>query len=274
MELQQLRTFIQVAASGNMTIAAQALHTVQSNVTAKLKKLEYELGGELFIRSRRGIRLTEKGERLLPYAQRLLALEQEAREHVQNEEVVSGQLRIASVDSMVRTLLAPMTPSFLQAYPQVQLELSTGSNHQVLEQLHQHHVHLAGIISASEYQNEPDTLDTLIAYESDLVLLGGDEQEMPEKLLILGNECFFAKHLIARFPHTQSISRISSVESILMAVAAGLGVTLLPSILLDSLQVPDGISQVRLTETCHYRLVKRADTPMSAVQQAFIQHQR
>lgn len=269
MELQQLRYFTQVAAIGNMTTAAQALNTVQSNVTAKLKKLEYELGGELFIRSRRGIQLTEKGERLLPYAKQLLALEQEAREHVQNEEVVSGQLRIAAVDSMVRTVLAPMIPSFLQAHTKVQLELSTGSNHQVLEQLHQHKVHLAGIISASEYQNEPDALDTLIAYESDLVLLGSDDQKTPEKLLVLGNECFFAKHLIARFPHTQSISRISSVESILMAVAAGLGVTLLPGILLDTLQVPEGIPQVRLTDTCQYRLVKRSDAPMSAAQREF-----
>ena len=69
MELYQLRTFLVIARTGNLTRAARELHTSQPAVSAQLKALEDELGVLLFTRSRRGMKLTAPGERLVHKAQ-------------------------------------------------------------------------------------------------------------------------------------------------------------------------------------------------------------
>ena len=71
MDAAQLRVFEAVARRGGMNRAAEELHTVQSNVTARIRLLEEELGRPLFRRHSRGVALTAAGERLLPYAARV-----------------------------------------------------------------------------------------------------------------------------------------------------------------------------------------------------------
>jgi DNA-binding transcriptional LysR family regulator len=72
MNAYDLAVFEAVATLGGMTRAAESLHTVQSNVTARIRLLERELGVELFHRHHRGVQLTKSGEQLLPYDQRQL----------------------------------------------------------------------------------------------------------------------------------------------------------------------------------------------------------
>src|SRR5690349_20430498 len=71
MELADLAVFGSVARTGTMTGAAAELMTVQSNVTARVRLLERELGVALFDRHSRGVTLTAAGQRLLPFAERI-----------------------------------------------------------------------------------------------------------------------------------------------------------------------------------------------------------
>jgi DNA-binding transcriptional LysR family regulator len=68
-DIADLRTFEVVARLGGMNRAAAELHTVQSNVTARIRSLEQQLGSPLFLRHSRGVALTPAGRRLLPYAE-------------------------------------------------------------------------------------------------------------------------------------------------------------------------------------------------------------
>ena len=68
MDTADLKVFEAVARNGGMNRAAAELHTVQSNVTARIRALEAKLGCPLFERHSRGVALTQAGERLLPYA--------------------------------------------------------------------------------------------------------------------------------------------------------------------------------------------------------------
>ena len=77
MDSNDLKIFRAVAAEGNITKAAQALGYVQSNVTARIQHLEAEIGAPLFYRQR-GMVLTVDGEKLLPYAEQILHLFEEA----------------------------------------------------------------------------------------------------------------------------------------------------------------------------------------------------
>src|SRR5262249_61221733 len=72
LELSDLALFKTVAEVGGITRAAHRLHRVQSNVTARVKRLESHLGVDLFVRGRRGMSLTPEGRRVLGHCEPLL----------------------------------------------------------------------------------------------------------------------------------------------------------------------------------------------------------
>src|SRR5580765_7602887 len=78
MDLSDLRVFSAVVREGGVTRAAERLHRVQSNVTTRIRQLEQELATPLFIRAGKRLHLTPAGQILLGYADRLLALADEA----------------------------------------------------------------------------------------------------------------------------------------------------------------------------------------------------
>lgn len=83
MNLRQLRMLCAIADEGSFTAAAERVHTVQSNVTKRMRELESELESELghalFLRHRDGATLTAAGQRFLGYARRILQLVDEGR---------------------------------------------------------------------------------------------------------------------------------------------------------------------------------------------------
>src|SRR5919205_2697100 len=99
MDAADLRVFEAVARLGGMSRAAEELHTVQSNVTARIRLLEEELGTALFSRHSRGVVLTAAGQRLLPYAVRVRTLLEEARRAVADDGTPRGPLTIGSLET-------------------------------------------------------------------------------------------------------------------------------------------------------------------------------
>ncbi|CAO5253385.1 LysR family transcriptional regulator [Frankia sp. AgKG'84/4] len=113
MELRHLRTFQAVARGGSVTRAAAELHYAQSSVSEQVQALETELGGALFERAGRRLRLTAAGERLLGYVDQLLALLDEARAAVtETFDEPTGTATIGALD----TLCAALLPAVLTDY--------------------------------------------------------------------------------------------------------------------------------------------------------------
>ena len=110
MDAADLRMFQSVASTGSMSKAALELNTVQSNVTARIKSLEDEVGFALFERTNRGVTLTAAGRRLLPFAVRAARLLDDARRAVADEGTPSGVLTIGSLDTRCRATSNSVTP--------------------------------------------------------------------------------------------------------------------------------------------------------------------
>ena len=72
MLFRQLECFLAVARLGNLSRAAEEMYLTQPTLTARLKALEEELGDPLFVRTSRGMRVTEAGREFLPYAERIV----------------------------------------------------------------------------------------------------------------------------------------------------------------------------------------------------------
>ena len=98
MDFVALEIFCAVAAEGSVTRAAERLQRVQSNVTTRVRQLEDELGSALFLRENKRMALTPEGQIFLGYAQRLLALAEEARQALQPSQP-QGRLRLGAMES-------------------------------------------------------------------------------------------------------------------------------------------------------------------------------
>lgn len=121
MELRHLTTFRTVAHLLSFRRAAENLGYVQANVTAHIQALEEEVGVPLFDRLGRHVVLTDAGKQLLEYADRLLALAQEAQTVLSNHDVVRGTLTIGAPETLCIYRLPALLCLFQNRFPHVRL---------------------------------------------------------------------------------------------------------------------------------------------------------
>src|SRR5689334_8054196 len=127
MDASDLRVFEAVARLGGMNRAAAALNTVQSNVTARVRALEVELGAPLFDRHSRGVALTAAGQRLLPYAAKVAHLLDDAARAARDDGRPSGALTVGTLETTAALRLAEPLTRFIRDWPSVDLVVRTGT---------------------------------------------------------------------------------------------------------------------------------------------------
>ncbi|WP_394829396.1 LysR family transcriptional regulator [Pendulispora albinea] len=123
----QLDAFYAVVRAQSFGRAARALHLTQPALSMRIKALEEELGQRLFLRSARGIALTDAGTRLLRYAQARETLEKELVSDLTAPpgEGLGGTLRIAGFSSVVRSLVVPALARLARANRRLRLEIAS-----------------------------------------------------------------------------------------------------------------------------------------------------
>ncbi len=134
MTLEQLRIFVAVAERLHMTRAAEALHLTQSAVSAAVSALEMRHGARLFDRVGRGLALNAAGTAFLPEARAVLA-RAEAAERLLDElaGLKRGSVRLFASQTIAAYWLPPRMAAFAQSHPGVELHLSIGNTHRVVE---------------------------------------------------------------------------------------------------------------------------------------------
>jgi LysR family cyn operon transcriptional activator len=126
MELSQLRTFREVAEALSFTRAAQKLNMTQSAVSHQIKALERELGEPLFIRAKRGVRLSDAGQLALDYAARILEEADALRERIRGDEhEPRGRVRAAAATQAFVHLFARLFESFMRDHERIELSFRT-----------------------------------------------------------------------------------------------------------------------------------------------------
>lgn len=122
--VRQLRAFVAVYHSGQISAAADQLALTQPAVTMLLRELEDKLGVKLFDRSTRALRRTEAALEAIGYAERALAeLEAMGASMAELAGARRGRVRIAATSTVAQTLLPPLLRRFLDAHPDVKVEI-------------------------------------------------------------------------------------------------------------------------------------------------------
>ncbi len=130
MNLEQLRSFVEVARFGNFTRAAEELYLAQPSLSRQIAALEQDLGAELFHRARGGSTLTVAGESLLPLARRMLAdAESVRRELAELAGLERGRVRLGATPTLCISLVAEVLSAFHAEHPGIELHLSEARPH-------------------------------------------------------------------------------------------------------------------------------------------------
>ncbi|MBS0221750.1 MAG: LysR family transcriptional regulator [Proteobacteria bacterium] len=236
MDARDLATFSAVARLGGMSRAARELNTVQSNVTQRVRRLEEALGVRLFERSRNGARLTAAGERLMPYAARVDALLTEAVRAARDDGAPRGLLTIGALETTAALRLSPRLASYASTHPHVDLVLRTGTTAEMIEQVLDRTLEGAFVCGPVVH---PELVST-VAFEEELALLSAPAKRsiasilsQPDlRLVILRAGCSYRQRLEEVLARRGIVGlrrlEFGTLEAILGAVSAGLGITLLP----------------------------------------------
>ena len=160
MDIKNLVTYIQVAELSSFTKAGQELGYSQSTISSQIKQLEQELGTTLFDRIGRQIRLTEHGERFVPYAANLLQAAREANSFLALDSAPSGKLRLGTCDSLLADRMPPILLEFTRKYPQVEIVVHTDAQITTLFQmLHRNEIDILYFMDKTV--NSPDWIKVL-----------------------------------------------------------------------------------------------------------------
>jgi LysR family transcriptional regulator, cell division regulator len=280
MDAVALATFLAVARHGSVTAAATELHTVQSNVTARMKQLEADLEATLFQRHSRGVTLTMAGSRLMGYAQRLQALAAEARAAVRDDGAVRGALRLGSMETTAAVRLPTVLGAFHSAHPQVQIDMRTGPTAELLEHVLAHRIDCALVAGPI---NHPE-LSARAVFREELVLIAAQGSgSIAERLargeltaILFRQGCAYRQHLESQFSARGWLPfrrmEMGTVEGILGCVASDVGVTVLPRSVVegsrarDTLRIEPFTPEGLFVETV---LVRRSDAHLGATLRAF-----
>ena len=133
--LRELQTFVLVAEDLSFTTVAEKQNTVQSAISAQIRKLEANLGQTLVARGRgQSMSLTPDGAAFLVYARRILALSEEA---VEAAQTVSARqiLRLGTTVTLAMSIVADALGDFAEARPDIQIQIQCDRSDQLLQRL-------------------------------------------------------------------------------------------------------------------------------------------
>lgn len=242
MDAGDLAIFEAVARLGGMNRAALELNTVQSNVTARIRQLEDDLGTSLFRRHSRGVALTPAAQRLLPYASNIRRLLAEARRAARDDGSPKGPLTIGSLETTAALRLSPHLAAFVADYPEVDLVLRTGTTAELVREVLEYRLEGAFVCGPVDHAD----LDQRLACREEMAILTARSVQTLEalfangqcRIVVLRAGCSYRQRLedmlARRGIAALRLLEFGTIEAILGCVAAGLGVTLLPRSLVDT----------------------------------------
>jgi DNA-binding transcriptional LysR family regulator len=243
MELRQIRYFVAAAEQLHFSRAAAQMHVVQPAISQQIKRLEAELGTQLFERTGSEVRLTEAGRQMLPECRRLLSQAEETTRVAKTAGAgLRGRIKFGFVDNSICALLPPLIRMFRSQFPDVEMSLQSLDRLEQAEALYERQIDV-GLMPVPAPRGE---IDNEMFVSAQLVVAMPTTHPLAERsavtLDMLANEPFvmFPPSMCSRIleivlsacaavgfaPRVMQEAR--QMHTLLSLVDAGLGVTIVP----------------------------------------------
>jgi LysR family hydrogen peroxide-inducible transcriptional activator len=247
MEVHQLRYFVAVADEGSFSRAAAREHVAQPSLSQQIQKLEAEMDQRLFDRLPRSVVVTEAGKCLLEYARKILVEIADARRCADElKREVVGRLAVGAIPTIAPYVLPALIEKFQRRYPKVILEIFEDTTERLVRRMEDGEVDIALVSTCDE---SPALERHSLGKEALLVLLPKGHQLAKKKMIKwsdLKSQKFLVLHemhclsaqvyqfLAAHHLRPELTVRGAQLGTIARMVAAGMGVTLVPQMMIEA----------------------------------------
>lgn len=225
--MELLRTFVKAIEEGSFTRAAEAIGRTQSAVSVQIRRLEELTNVQLFQRDAHKLVLTSEGMFMAQYAQRILALNDEALANLRQPSV-SGRVRLGAPHEYTASLLPEFLGKFAQAHPNVMLEVTSDLSKNLLRRQHDGEFDLVIALHDGSLGKGGRKIFT-----EQLVWIGSPDHscytQTPLPLVLAPAPCMYRDRMLQALGEVERACRIvylsSSYNGISAAVRAGIGIT-------------------------------------------------
>jgi DNA-binding transcriptional LysR family regulator len=253
-DLELLRSFVSVVDSGGFTRAGERVHRTQSTISQQIKRLEVDVGQSLLNRSGKDVTPTEAGERLLSYARRLLSLAEEARDVLARPDN-EGAIKLGIPEDFAAYRLAKLLATFSRSHPGLRLDVRADQSVYLQRDLEHSELDLALLKRDAGRKGAiavwPERVHWTTSKSHPRHTTDG-----PVPLIGFPTGCLYraraihALESVGRAWHMAYTS--SNLAGIQAAVAAGMGLSILPEIAIQAdhrvLTAKDGFEPINRTE--------------------------
>lgn len=281
MNTNDLNLFEAVATHGSFTKAAEAMFTVQSNVTARIKNLEEEFGAILFTRSSRKVELTPAGETLMLYSKKLNHLIDEAKRSVGKNDVVKGQVKIGCLETMMAIKGPELVNNLAHKFPYVDLEFKSGIRSELISDVINYRLDAAFIPAPLDI---PELEQIRIKNEQVVAVAPADCKSLedllkktPVKAIVFDQGCVFRARLdswlVSKGILQYHKTVINSMEGVVNFIESGIGFSFLPQEIISTFYGTRKIKTFELPKELGLMttiMIYRKDLPPSPGLKAFI----
>lgn len=243
LDLDSLQIFKAVVDYGGITNAAAQLNRVQSNITTRVKNLEERLGVALFHRTGGKLIPSEQGKVLHQYAEKLLRLSTEA-ETALKRGTLQGTLRIGTLESTAAARLPPLLSSYHERFPDVQLELVSGSSDALIAQVRRGDIEAAFVsdpFSSAGLDAEEAFVEELALIVAKNSAIANARQLEGSTIIAFASGCSYRRILEDWLEICEVVPskflELASYHAIAACVAAGTGVAIMPLSVLKAVRI-------------------------------------
>ncbi len=181
-DFELYRIFYVVANNGNITKASQELLISQPAVTKSIKKLEDSLGGQLFVRTKKGVTLTEEGKEIYYYIKNAIEYINNAENKFTNlKQLNTGNIRIGVSTTLAKNFLMPHLKDFHRLYPNIKIEINNSLTTDLIEYLRKGTLDI--VILNLPYEQKSDIKITPIKEIHDCFIVGKQYENLKNKTL-------------------------------------------------------------------------------------------
>jgi len=226
MEILTLKTFKAVVDEGGIKGAADKLHTVQSNITNRIKKLERELDTKLFNLVGRKLQLTPSGQNLFDYASQIILLESQALSAILHDKG-SYELRVGMPETFAAVHMPLALKKLKKNHAEIRTKIYTDTSERLVSAVLNNKVDCAALGNAQKHKD----LKVFPIFQEELVMVTPIEGEFDPVLFVRDEGCGYRKRALfwrqEAGRESDELMVMSSADGILGCISAGIGYTIM-----------------------------------------------
>lgn len=274
-DISDIRSFIMVAELKSITAAAHKLNYLQSNMTAKIKKIENHYKKQLFIRKSKGVDLTETGMHLYVQYKKMMFTWEETENKIYQQE---NFLRFGTNTSLGGMRFYSPFQQLYAAYPDLSVTIKTGTTSYIEDEILKGHLDIGYVLGYPTQKN----IQYIQKAEDELVIIGKNlmnyhnlkESLCHQNILLASEECCYASTLDNIYAEYQipkgELTHIYDHEALVQFTQLGMGISMIAKSLISKFSI-----QYYRETPAKYRkiglyLIARSEHVFTAIEKQFI----